>query len=249
VSAGSYDPRPRTAEMVTVVLCGGKGTRAYPHTLEVPKPLLDVAGQPVLRHVLEIYARQGVRRYVLAAGYKIDMIRDFAGSLPTGWDVTVLDTGEDSGTGTRILRCRDLLDTRFFATYGDGLADIGLGALLDFHEAHGAKATVTTVPLPSQYGTVDTDGSGRILEFKEKPRLFDHWINGGFFVMEPAVFDDWGGPDLEQDVLPALTRAGELWAYRHTGFWRSMDTYKDAVELTALAASELPPWTVDPKPY
>src|SRR5947209_3682243 len=108
----------------TVILCGGKGTRAYPHTLEVPKPLLDVAGRPILRHVMEIYAQQGARRFLLAAGYKIEMIRAFADSLPGAWEVNVVDTGEDANTGTRIWRCRDLLTERFFAAYGDGLGNV-----------------------------------------------------------------------------------------------------------------------------
>lgn len=229
-------------DMWTLVLCGGKGTRAYPHTLEVPKPLLDVAGQPILRHVLEIFAQQGARRFILAAGYKIVMIREFATTLPADWEVKVIDTGEDANTGSRILRCRDLLTNRFLATYGDGVGNIDLRALLRFHEASGGMATITTVPLPSQFGTVETDGAGRVLEFKEKPRLFDHWINGGFFVIEPTVFATWAGDDLENEVLPALAGAGELRAYKHFGFWKSMDTYKDAVDLTDLARSDRPPW-------
>jgi glucose-1-phosphate cytidylyltransferase len=229
--------------MQTVVLCGGRGTRAYPHTLELPKPLLEVAGRPILHHVLEIYAIQGVRRFILAAGYKAELIRQFTQGLPPEWDVLVIDTGEESNTGTRILRCRDALEGRFFATYGDGLGNVDLGRSLDVHSSSQAAVTITTVPLPSQYGTLDIDLSGRVRLFKEKPRLQDHWINGGFFVMEPRVFNRWEGEDLEKDVLPALASAGDLQAYRHDGFWKSMDTYKDAVELTELAATNgSPPW-------
>lgn len=229
--------------MQTVVLCGGKGTRAYPHTLELPKPLLEVAARPVLRHVLEIYAIQGVRRFVLAAGYKAELIRQFTEDLPSEWDVKVIDTGEESNTGTRILRCREELEGQFFATYGDGLGNVDLRKSLAEHSASGAAVTITSVPLPSQYGTLDIDPSGRVRLFKEKPRLQDHWINGGFFVMEPRVFTQWEGEDLEKDVLPALAAAGELQAYRHDGFWKSMDTYKDAMELTDLAtANGSPPW-------
>jgi glucose-1-phosphate cytidylyltransferase len=226
----------------TVILCGGKGTRAYPRTLEVPKPLLDVAGRPILHHVMDIYAHQGARRFLLAGGYKIDMIREFADSLPRKWEVNVVDTGEDANTGTRIWRCRDLLAERFFATYGDGVGNVDLATLAQFHLATGGLATITTVPLPSQYGTVRTDDAGRVLEFKEKPRLFDHWINGGFMLFEPAVFDQWPGEDLEKDVLPSLAASGFLHAYQHDGFWKSMDTYKDAVDLTAIAAEDPPPW-------
>src|SRR5437763_830886 len=152
-------------DMWTLILCGGKGTRAYPHTLDVPKPLLDVAGRPILHHVMDIYGQQGARRFLLAGGYKIDMIRVFADSLPHEWEVKVVDTGEDANTGTRIWRCRDLLTERFFATYGDGLGNVDLRTLVQFHMMNGGLATVTTVPLPSQYGTVTTDEAGRVLEF------------------------------------------------------------------------------------
>lgn len=226
----------------TLILCGGRGTRAYPHTVEVPKPLLDVAGQPILRHVMEIYACQGARRFVLAGGYKIDMIRAFAQLLPSEWEVEVVDTGEDANTGTRILRCRDLLTERFFATYGDGVGNVDLQALERWHVAQGGLATITTVPLPSQYGTVSTDEASRVVEFKEKPRLLDHWINGGFMVFEPSVFEVWAGDDLEKQVLPTLADSGLLYAYRHGGFWKSMDTYKDAVDLSRIAAEDPPPW-------
>jgi glucose-1-phosphate cytidylyltransferase len=233
---------PTLGDMWALILCGGKGTRAYPHTVDVPKPLMDVAGRPVLHHVMDIYAQQGVRRFLLAGGYKIEMIRDFADSLPGGWKVEVVDTGEEANTGTRIWRCRDLLTERFFATYGDGLGNVDLRTLAQFHLASGGLATITTVPLPSQYGTVRTDEGGRVLEFKEKPRLFDHWINGGFMVFEPAVFGSWAGDDLEKEVLPSLAASGLLYAYRHDGFWKSMDTYKDAVDLTDIATEDPPPW-------
>lgn len=228
--------------MCTIVLCGGRGTRAYPHTLEIPKPLLDVAGRPVLDHVLHIYGAQGVRRFVLAAGYKIDLIRDYARTTSPDWEVQVVDTGVDSGTATRIWQCRDFVDDRFFVTYSDGVADIQLTALLGFHADAEATATITTVPLPSQYGTVTTNREGQVLEFEEKPRLFDHWVNAGFFVMENSVFTDWTGEDLERETLPALAAAGRLYAYRHHGFWKSMDTYKDAVELSELARTGSAPW-------
>src|SRR5437899_3288140 len=119
--------------MRTVLLCGGKGTRAYPHTVDLPKPLLEVAGRPVLRHVLELYAQQGFRDFVLAAGFKAELIEEFARSLPDGWHADVRDTGEDAGTGTRILRCRDDVGDTFFATYADGLGDVDLEALRRFH--------------------------------------------------------------------------------------------------------------------
>lgn len=226
----------------TIILCGGKGTRAYPHTTEVPKPLLEVAGRPILHHVMEIYAGQGFRSFVLSAGFKADMIRSFASGMPSDWEIEVVDTGEDTNTGGRVVGVKDLVGDTFFATYSDGLGDVDLGALLAFHRGHAGAATLTTVPLPSQYGTLEVASAGKVEHFREKPTLRDHWINGGFFVFDRRAFELWRGDDLEREVLPALGEAGELYAYRHDGFWKSMDTYKDAVELTALATEGRVPW-------
>ncbi len=234
--------------MQALILCGGKGTRAYPHTLELPKPLMEVAGTPILRHVMAIYARQGVTELVLSAGYRADLVRDFAATLPAGWDVQVVDTGESTGTAGRVSGCADLLGPVFMVTYGDGLGDVDLAALLAFHTGHPGAATVTAVPLPSPYGTMEWDGSARVRRFLEKPRLEDHWINAGFFVFDRRALDHWTGDDLEREVLPALAAAGQLYAYRHTGFWRSMDTYKDALELSALCHEGDGPWTTSPDP-
>jgi glucose-1-phosphate cytidylyltransferase len=136
-----------------------------------------------------------------------------------------------------------LVGETFFVTYADGLADVDLGALVRFHRSHPGTATVTTVPLPSPYGTLDCDSDGRVRDFSEKPMLYDHWINAGFFVFDHQVFQHWDGDDLERQVLPNLARRGELYAYRHGGFWKSMDTYKDALELTMLCGEGHPPWT------
>jgi glucose-1-phosphate cytidylyltransferase len=232
--------------MQTLILCGGKGTRAYPHTAEIPKPLLEVAGTPVVRHVMEIYAAQGLCSFVLAAGPLLEMMADFVATLPSGWTVDLVDTGSDANTAERVRRCRDRLEDRFLATYCDGLADLDLDALLSFHREHGRAATMTTVPLPSQYGTIERDDRGRVARFREKPVLAEHWINAGFFVFEQRAFEHWDGDDLERDVLPILADRGELYAYRHAGFWKSLDTYKDALELSALAADGAPPWVVRP---
>jgi glucose-1-phosphate cytidylyltransferase len=226
----------------TVIMCGGKGTRAYPHTTEIPKPLLDVAGRPILQHVMEIYAAQGFRSFVLSAGFKAEMVRSFAATMPSEWEIEVVDTGEATNTGGRILGVQDRVGETFFATYSDGLGNVDLAALLAFHREHEGAATLTTVPLPSQYGTIDHAADGKVQHFLEKPTLRDHWINGGFFVFDRRAFDLWQGEDLEREVLPALGEAGELYAYRHDGFWKSMDTYKDAVELTALATEGRVPW-------
>lgn len=226
--------------MQTVILCGGKGTRAYPYTDVVPKPLLHVDGEPVLGHLLRIYAEQGCTQFILSAGYLADSIVEFSRSLPASWDVEVVDTGVETNTADRILGVQHLVDDIFMANYADGLGNVDLASLVAFHNGHPGAATVTTVPLPSQYGTIESDRYNRVVEFREKPRLPDHRINGGFFVMDKRVFGHFLGADLERDVLPALGDAGELYAFRHQGFWKSMDTFKDAQELTSLAQSGAP---------
>ncbi len=229
--------------MRTLILCGGKGTRAYPRTLEVPKPLLEVAGRPILGHVMEIYASQGFTDFVLAAGFKAEAVAEFARTLPDDWQVEVRDTGVDTNTGGRVAQCAPDMGDTFFVTYADGLADIDLAELVAFHRSHPGSATVTTVPLPSQYGTIETDAEGKVHRFREKPQLPDHWINAGFFVLDQRARHCFGGEDFEREVLPALGDAGDLYAYRHRGFWRSMDTYKDALELTALCGDDgAAPW-------
>lgn len=240
--------RDSRQELDVLILCGGKGTRAYPDTLDVPKPLLPVAGVPVVEHVMGVYAAQGFTRFVLAAGYRGDLLADhFAGSIR--WpDVHVVDTGLDTDTGERIrLAAPHTTGDRFFATYADGLGDVDLHAVLTTHCRKRALATVTTVPLRSQYGTVVSDRGGRITEFKEKPVLDGHWINAGYFVFERAALEHWSGLNLEQETLPALASRGELYAYRHQGFWKSMDTYKDRQELDALANAGTPPWQMEPR--
>jgi glucose-1-phosphate cytidylyltransferase len=212
----------------------------------LPKPLLQVGELPVLHHLMEIFSRQGFNDFVLAAGFRSDLIAEFAKGLPPDWSVEVADTGEDAGTGKRIARCRSLTGDSFLATYGDGLGAVDLHALLDFHGSHPGAATVTTVPLPSPYGTVEFTPDDRVIRFVEKPKLFDHWINAGFLVIDQRAFEHWSGDDLEREVLPSLARAGELYAYRHEGFWRSMDTYKDALELSALCSEGEGPWLSSP---
>lgn len=228
--------------MQTLILCGGKGTRAYPQTVDLPKPLLEVGGRPVLRHLMEIYAEQGFSDFILAGGYKIELLEDFAVKQPKSWSVEVVDTGEDTNTGGRVAKCRSHLGPTCFVTYADGLGDVDLVALRAFHNCHPGSATVTTVPLPSPYGTMQLTSEGRVEHFREKPRLPDHLINAGFFVIDQRAFDHWAGEDLELEVLPALGQAGELYAYRHQGFWKSMDTYKDALALSDLCSNGQGPW-------
>lgn len=223
--------------MQVVILCGGKGTRAYPFTRHQPKPMLPVAGQPILLHVMGIFADQGYDRFVLSLGYRKQTIIDYFANRQPSWDVEFVDTGEATDTGGRVYDLRDGLGERFLVTYADGLSDIRLDRLIEFHDSHDAPATVTAAPLVSQYGTLDIDRSGQVVSFREKPVLAEHWINAGFFVFDHAVFDHWQGENLEKQVLPALVEQQLIYAYRHNGFFKSMDTYKDQQEIEQMILS------------
>jgi glucose-1-phosphate cytidylyltransferase len=225
-----------------LILCGGRGVRAWPATAEVPKPMLTVGDRPVLHHVMDIYAHQGVTDFVLAAGYRKDVIEAYLDRLPAQWSVRLVDSGEAADTGDRVMAGLPSLNDRFFVTYGDGLGDVDLAALLHRHESHGGAATVTVVPLTSQFGTLEVDAEDRVREFREKPVLAEQLINAGFFCFDRPAFDAVNGGSLERDILPALGRAGQLFVYRHNGFWRSMDTHKDIAELEELATREGTPW-------
>ena len=228
--------------MQVLILCGGRGTRAYPYTDYLPKPMLHINGQPILLHVMRIFAEQGHKEFILSLGYRKEYIIDYFDRKILDWDVQLVDTGEETDTGGRIAKCRHLLGETFFATYTDGLADVPLDRLLSFHRSHDGLATLTSVPLRSQYGTLECDDQGRILGFHEKPVLREHWINAGFFVFDREVFEHWEGENLEQEVFPALLEKNLLYAYRHDGFFKSMDTYKDQQELERIYRSGEVPW-------
>jgi glucose-1-phosphate cytidylyltransferase len=228
-----------------IILCGGRGTRLQERTQAIPKPLVEVGHSPILWHVVRIYAAQGFRRFLVATGYKGELIEQFAAAEPWPEGVTVecVDTGLDTPTGGRINRLRTHIGDRpFCTTYGDGVADVDLSELLGFHRAHGRTATMTVVRPTLQFGVTEMDADGAVLGFHEKPRS-EHWINGGFFCFEPGVFDYLTDSSvLERQPLEGLAADGQLRGYRHTGFWKPMDTYKDSVELNDLWASERPPW-------
>jgi glucose-1-phosphate cytidylyltransferase len=230
-----------------VILCGGRGTRLQEHTASIPKPLVEIGGLPIVWHVIQIYAAQGFTDFVLATGYRGELIAEFVRShaWPPGVSVQTVATGLDTPTGGRIHALAGRVGKgRFCATYADGLADVDLAALLERHARAGAVATMTVVRPELQFGVTELDGADRVRGFREKPRS-EHWINGGFFVCEPALLDELTpGSVLEREPLERLAATGGLAAYRHTGFWECMDTYKDAVLLNDLWASGEPPWRV-----
>lgn len=218
--------------MKVLILCGGQGTRAYPYTRRMPKALMPVGGVPIVEQVMRIYAAQGFEEFVLAVGYlKEDIVKYFQGKR---WHVECVDTGASSDTGERVRRCLDFLTPTFHATYCDGLGDVDLHALVEFHRRHRDSATMTAAALRSQYGILKADSEDRIEEFVEKPTLREYWINAGFFVFDREAIADVPGANLEREILPELAKRRKLRVYRHQGFWRSMDTYKDQQELDAL---------------
>jgi glucose-1-phosphate cytidylyltransferase len=253
-----------------VLLCGGRGTRLREQTEALPKPLIEIGGRPILWHVMKYYAHFGFTDFVLCLGYLGDRIKQyFAGDrawerhdfvLHSGasgpkriellgeredWNITFVDTGLETNTGGRVKRAeRYLDDDLFLVTYADGLADLDLSQLVDFHRSHGRLASLTTVNPASPFGVLDLGADGKVRRFQEKPRL-DGWINGGFFVFSTSVLGRLGPNDnLEQDLLTALAEEDELYAFRHTGFWACMDTYKDHLALNALWESGEAPWRV-----
>jgi glucose-1-phosphate cytidylyltransferase len=235
------------SETPVAILCGGRGTRLQEHTHAIPKALVEIGGKPIVWHVINIYAAQGFRRFLLLTGYLGDQLEAFAAgeSWPEAVTVECLDTGLDTNTGGRVARAADRLsDGCFCLTYADGVADIDLSAQADFHAGRDGLVTMTVVRPYSQWGVAMIDPGERISGFREKPRL-DYWINGGFLVCEPQ-FLDYVGPDsiLEREPLERVAAEGRLAAFRHEGFWDCMDTYKDAVTLNDLWKLGKAPWRV-----
>jgi glucose-1-phosphate cytidylyltransferase len=249
-----------------VILAGGQGTRLAEETETRPKPMVEVGGRPILWHIMKHYAASGFDEFVVALGYKGDLIKRFftdlralSGNLTVdlgdgtvthhdakrdAWTVHLVDTGIDTGTGGRVAQLAPLLGGEtFMLTYGDGVADIDLARLLDCHRRSEHLVTLTAVRPPSRFGALSFGGDGTI-RFTEKAQMAEGWINGGFMVLEPAVFDLIPGDSasLETDVLESLAESGRLGAYRHEGFWQPMDTLRDVRFLRSLWDSGSAPW-------
>ncbi len=253
--------------MKVVILAGGLGSRLAEETEVRPKPLVEIGGRPILWHILKHYARHGLREFVIALGYKGEAIKryfldyralhgDLTVRLGSGavelhappadedWTVHLVDTGHDTHTGGRVRRLRPWLqDGTFLVTYGDGVSDVDLSALLRFHRAQGRLATLTAVRPPARFGGLAFEGE-RVTRFTEKPQIGEGWINGGFLACEPGVLDYLADDttSLEADAMERLAADGQLAAYRHEGFWQCMDTLRDKRLLEALWAAGAPPW-------
>lgn len=252
--------------MKAVILAGGMGTRISEETVLKPKPMVEIGGKPIVWHIMNIFAAAGHEEFVLALGYKGEVIKDYflnfyalnndlvvdlkqgtaaiRGGQQPDWQVELVDTGLHTQTGGRIKRLkRHLGSETFFATYGDGVAAIDVNDLLRFHRAHGRIATVTAVHPPSRFGEMCLD-EDRVVQFAEKPRSVESWISGGFFVFEPEIFDYIAGDAvaLEREPMEALANEGELSAYRLESFWQPMDTLRDKNLLEELWQSNRAPW-------
>ncbi len=249
-----------------VLLAGGMGTRISEETLVKPKPMIEIGGKPILWHIMKMYSAHGINEFVVCLGYKGYLIKEYFAnyflhtcdvtfdvmnnsmevhqSTAEPWKVTLVDTGDLTMTGGRLKRVLPFVDGEDFClTYGDGVSDIDLGALVDFHRRQGTIATVTAIQPPGRFGALDV-GEDRIKGFREKPEGDGGFINGGFFVLSPGVDDYLEGDDTlwEQKPLECLARDGQLASYRHHGFWYAMDTVRDRDHLEELWASGQAPW-------
>lgn len=251
--------------MKAVILAGGRGTRLSEETTVKPKPLVEAAGQPLIWHIMQNYAAYEITEFIVLAGYKGQQIREYFAnywlhqaditfdlatperkihkvrSLP--WKVSVLDTGIDTNTGGRIARLKDMLNEDFLLTYGDGVSDVNIHELITAHQFSGNLATLTAVQPPARFGALNLIGN-QVEKFQEKPDGEGAWVNGGFLVLKPQVFDFLDGDDssFEIDALPKIAKLGKLGVYKHSGFWQPVDTIRDLQRLEEAIYRGILPW-------
>ncbi len=257
--------------MKVVILAGGLGTRISEETIIKPKPMIEIGGKPIIWHIMKIYAHYGFNEFVVCLGYKGYIIKEyfinyflynsditveleknvidvhFANS--ESFKVTLVDTGIETNTAGRIKKIqKHVKDETFMLTYGDGVTDININELLKFHKSNKKLATLTSVQLPARFGNIETDEQGAVTKFQEKPESYGEWINGGFFVLEPGIFNyldrDVENVQWEKKPLIDIANDAQLAAYRHKGFWKCMDAMRDKIELEELWATNNAPWKV-----
>jgi glucose-1-phosphate cytidylyltransferase len=253
--------------MKAVILAGGLGTRLSEETGVRPKPMVEIGGKPILWHILKLYSQHGIDDFIICCGYKGYMIKEYFAnyflhmsdvtfdmqhnrmdvhqSVAEPWKVTLIDTGDHTGTGGRLARVRQYLagEDAFCMTYGDGVSDLDIGATVAFHRSHGKSVTLTAVQPPARFGGLGLDGS-TVSAFQEKPRGEGGWINGGFFVLSPTVLDEIRDDSwmFENEPMQSLTARNQVQAFFHRGFWQPMDTVRDKQRLEELWASGSAPW-------
>ena len=228
--------------MKVILLAGGFGTRLSEYKDTVPKPMVEIGGKPMLFHIMNLYAKYNHTNFFIALGYKGNIIKKYFSKISKSWSINLIDTVEETMTGGRVKRLQKLIgNATWILTYGDGLADINLDSLLNFHKKHGKLVTVSAVRPPARFGAIKLNGD-RVTSFKEKSYLGEGWINGGFFVIEPGFFDFINGDNtyLEREPLEKAAHKGELFAYKHNGFWQCMDTKRDKENLEEIYSKGAP---------
>ena len=232
--------------MKCVILAGGYGTRISEESHIKPKPMIEIGGKPILWHIMKIYSVHKINDFVICLGYKGDQIKEYFDRFDfTPWNIQLVDTGEDTMTGGRLKRIQDLIDDTFCATYGDGVSDVDINRLISFHKEKKSLATLTAIHPPERFGVLNLSGD-YVTEFHEKHRGESSWINGGFFVFEPKIFDYLQDDStvLEKTPLETLAKEQQLTSFKHNGFWYPMDTLRDKNHLEKLWASEKAPWKI-----
>tara|TARA_B100001996_G_scaffold382520_1_gene374572 strand:+ start:3165 stop:3863 length:699 start_codon:yes stop_codon:yes gene_type:complete len=225
-----------------ILLAGGFGTRLSEYTDTIPKPMVEIGGKPILWHIMNFYAQYNHKNFIIALGYKGEIIKKYFSKKFDDWKIDLIDTGEKTMTGGRVKRLQKIIGNETcMLTYGDGLSNINLDSLMKFHKNHGKLVTVSAVHPPARFGAIKLDGD-KVVTFREKSHVDQGWINGGFFILEPGFFDLIDGDEtyLEREPLERATKKGELFAYKHTGFWKCMDMKRDKDELELIYKDKAP---------